>query len=327
MNIGLTYDLRSDYLKAGYSHEATAEFDREDTIDAIEQALQQLGYQTERIGHLKQLAACLVAGKRWDLIFNICEGLYGLGREAQVPALLDAYNISYVFSDVLVTALTLHKGMTKRVVRDLGIPTPDFCVVTKPSEIDTIDLPYPLFVKPVAEGSGKGITPHSKVTSPQALRDYCQLLLKIYQQPVLVETFLPGREFTVGIVGTGEDARALAVIEVLLLDEAEPEVYSYANKENYEKLINYVLTEEAVAQVCQQTALQAWRGLNCRDAGRVDLRLDHQGVPNFLEVNPLAGLHPQHSDLPILAARQGISYIELIQMIMDSAIKRIASDR
>ena len=158
MKIGITYDLRDDYLAEGYGEEETAEFDHPRTIAAIEEALQSLGYETERIGHIRALARRLVADERWDMVFNIAEGLRGFGREAQVPALLDAWNIPYTFSDPLLLSLTLHKGMTKRVIRDLGIPTPDFAVVETPEEIATVVLPFPLFAKPVAEGTGKGVT-------------------------------------------------------------------------------------------------------------------------------------------------------------------------
>lgn len=326
MKIGLTYDLKSDYLKAGYTKEQVAEFDQEATIDAIEGALQQLGHQTERIGHIKQLTAQLVTGNRWDLVFNICEGLHGIGREAQVPALLDAYQIPYVFSDVLVLSLTLHKAMAKHVVRDLKIPTPDFCIVASEQDIDLVELSYPLFAKPIAEGTGKGISAASKILHPQELRTHCQFLLHTFKQAVLVETFLPGREFTVGIVGTGKAARSIGTIEIILRGEAEQDVYSYLNKEQYEQLVRYVVPEKEIANKCEEVALQAWRGLNCRDGGRVDLRLDQTGIPHFLEVNPLAGLHPQHSDLPILATQQGITYVELIGMIMNSAIRRVSHE-
>ena len=157
MIVGLTYDLRDDYLKEGYSEEETAEFDAEVTIDAIDSTLQSLGFQTQRIGNIKSLVKALHGDQKWDLVFNICEGMYGIGREAQVPAILDAYKIPYVFSDPLVLALTLHKGHTKRVVRDFGIPTADFEVVNTLSDVEKVNLPYPLFVKPVAEGTGKGI--------------------------------------------------------------------------------------------------------------------------------------------------------------------------
>ena len=125
MKIGLTYDLRSDYLAAGYSEEETAEFDREDTIEAIENALSDLGHQPERIGHARRLVEALCQGHRWDLVFNIAEGMRGMGREAQVPAILDVYGIPYTFSDPLVMSLTLHKGMTKQILRDAGLPTAD----------------------------------------------------------------------------------------------------------------------------------------------------------------------------------------------------------
>ena len=202
MIIGLTYDLRSDYLKEGYSEEETAEFDRESTIAAIEAALQQLGYETDRIGHLRHLAARLVKGDRWDLVFNLTEGLHGTARESQVPAILDLYEIPYTFSDPLVLAVCLHKGLTKTVVGQAGLPTTPFVLVKKIEDVEAIDLPYPLFAKPVAEGTGKGITANSKIKDRDSLRRVCRELLASCRQPVLVETFLPGREFTVGILGS-----------------------------------------------------------------------------------------------------------------------------
>jgi D-alanine-D-alanine ligase len=323
MKIGLTYDLRSEYLAAGYGEEETAEFDRADTIDAIEGVLQELGHETDRIGHLKSLVQRLAAGDRWDFVFTIAEGLNGIGREAQVPALLDAYNIPYVFSDPLVCALTLHKGMTKRVIRDLGIPTTDFFVVERESDIAKVNLPYPLFAKPVAEGTAKGINAKSKLLSPADLDSACRHLLSTYRQPVLVEPFLPGREFTTGIVGTGDKARSVGTLEIILLDGAEPDVYSYINKERCEELVKYVLVDDAMARQAEAISLAAWRGLGCRDAGRIDLRADPRGQLHFLEVNPLSGLHPEHSDLPIICTQAGIPYRDLIRMIMESAMERV----
>jgi D-alanine-D-alanine ligase len=165
MKIGLTFDLRSDYLAAGYDELETAEFDRDDTIQAIEKALNKLGHDTDRIGHVRQLIDRLTRGDQWDLVFNIAEGLYGIGREAQVPAILDVYRIPYTFSDPLVMSLTLHKGMTKRVVRDAGIPTSDFRVIEKDGDESRVTFPPPFFIKPVAEGTGKGVTPHSIIHS------------------------------------------------------------------------------------------------------------------------------------------------------------------
>ncbi|HIJ78312.1 MAG: ATP-grasp domain-containing protein [Desulfobulbaceae bacterium] len=323
MKIGMTYDLRADYLAAGYGEEETAEFDRPDTIDAIEGALQALGHQTDRIGNLDSLVKRLAGGQRWELVFNITEGLYGFGREAVVPALLDAYRIPYTFSDPLMMSVTLHKATAKRVIRDLGIPTPDFALVRNLAEVEAVNLPYPIFAKPVAEGTGKGVTPVSKISSPDQLQTVCRDLLATYRQPVLVETFLPGREFTVGIVGNGDQARAIGVIEVILLANSEPDVYSYHNKEICEEVIEYRAVDDPEAREAVRVALEVWHGLDCRDAGRVDLRSDKQGRPNFIEINPIAGLHPEHSDLCIIATKFGISYQQLISDIVAAALKRV----
>ncbi len=323
MNIGITYDLRDDYLELGYSEEATAEFDRIDTIEAIETTLQQLNHQTERIGNIWNLTRQLCNGKRWDLVFNIAEGLHGIAREAQVPALLDAYNIPYTFSDPLVLALTLHKGMTKRVLRDLGIPTPAFTEIHDESDISKIDLPFPLFAKPIAEGTGKGISEHSIIHTQQELEKTCQHLLSEFRQPVLIEAYLPGREFTVGIVGTGSKARSVGVVEVTLNSNAEQGVYSYENKEDYDTKVNYLRVNDEMAQQAVEIAIAAWRGIGCRDAGRIDLRAAADGIPNLMEINPLAGVHPVRSDLPIICTQYGISYKQLFQMILESASERL----
>ncbi len=326
VSVGLTYDLRDAWLAEGYSHLETAEFDHADTIDSIVDALEQLGYKTDRIGNLKQLAARLVKGDRWDLVFNICEGMHGFGREAQVPALLDAYEIPYVFSDTLVCSVTLHKGMTKDVLRSAGVATPDFRLVKQPADIADVRLPYPLFAKPVAEGTGKGITATSKIENAAQLDKVCRRLLRNYKQPVLVERFLPGREFTVGIIGSGRKAKALATVEILLLAGADEDVYSYRNKEYCEELVHYqLLANSKLRREIEALAVRAWRVLGCRDAGRVDLRLDENGMPNVLEINPLAGIHPEHSDLPIMATQVGVSYKELIRRIMASALARCES--
>lgn len=326
MHIGLTYDLRQEYLAAGFSEDETAEFDRPDTVAAIEKTLQQLGHATDRIGHAKQLVSRLARGDEWDLVFNIAEGLGGIAREAQVPAMLDVYGIAYTFSDPLVMALTLHKGLTKSVVAAGGVPTPGFAVVEQPADIAKIDLPFPLFAKPVAEGTGKGVTPASKARDKAGLQAVCEHLLATYQQPVLVETYLPGREFTVGITGTGDRARAIGTLEIILLERAEADVYSYVNKEYCEERVDYRVNSadlDEQVRAAEEAALAAWRVLGCRDAGRVDLRCDAAGRPNFMEVNPLAGLHPEHSDLPILATKVGLPFVELIRQIVDSATPRI----
>jgi D-alanine-D-alanine ligase len=326
MKIGLTFDLRSEYLAAGFSELETAEFDRDDTVAAIEVALQYLGHRTDRIGSARRLIERLAAGDRWELVFNIAEGLNGIGREAQVPAILDVYGIPYTFSDPLVMSLTLQKAMTNHVVRDAGVPTADFILVRQPGDLDGLRFAPPYFVKPVAEGTGKGVSPASIVRSREALDGACRALLAQFRHGILVETYLPGREFTVGIVGTGPRAEAIGTIEVILLASAEPGVYSYTNKEHCEELVEYRLAESASdpqVHEAEAIALKAWRVLDCRDAGRVDLRSDAHGHPKFMEVNPLAGIHPQHSDLPIICTKVGMSYEHLIERIVASAQERI----
>lgn len=321
--IGVTYDLRSDYLAMGYGEEETAEFDSEITVDAICEALSSMGWRVSRIGNVKALAEALVAGERWDAVFNFSEGLRGLAREAQVPALLDAYDIPYVFSDALTLALSLDKSMAKRVVRDCGIPTPAFAVIEKVGDIRNLRLPYPLFLKPVAEGSGKGVNARSKVENAAALKRVAMDLLTRFRQPVLVETFLPGREFTVGILGTGGEANVFGVSEILPKEHWVGDGYGFENKDGYwQDKVDIVGADPASAKAAGKVALAAWRALRCRDGGRVDVRNDADGHPNFIEVNPVAGLRPEHSDMCLIAAREGLTHRELIGRIMDSFLKR-----
>jgi D-alanine-D-alanine ligase len=326
MRMGLTYDLQSEYLAQGYGEEETAEFDRDDTIEAIEGALAELGHQTERIGNARNLVKALARGATWDLVFNIAEGLHGVGREAQVPAILDVYGIPYTFSDPLVLSLTLHKGMTKRVIRDAGLATAPFLVVEPGESVPPVPFPPPYFVKPVAEGTGKGVSPESLVGREEDLAGVCTRLAERFHQPVLVEGFLAGREFTVGIVGTGSKAEALGAIEVVLGSRAEPGMYSYGNKKHYEDRVEYRLcrggNDPLIAQV-EALALSAYKALGCRDAGRVDVRCDGEGRPHFLEINPLAGIHPVISDLPIICSLLKIPYVSLIGRIVASALERV----
>jgi D-alanine-D-alanine ligase len=322
MKMGITYDLRDDYLIRGFSPEDAAEFDSRTTIEAIAAALATLGHTVDLIGGIIPLTERLAAGDRWDMVFNIAEGWRGLSREAQVPALLDAYGIAYTFSDPVVLGLCLHKGLAKSVCRDAGVPTADFQVVATPEDIRSIRLPLPLFAKPVGEGTGKGVGPYSVLRSAEDVESVCAALLDRYEQPILVERFLPGREYTVGILGSGRKARAVGTLEIELRPASEKDVYSYQNKEQCEELVDYRLAPAAVAAQAEEIALKAWRSLGCLDGGRVDLREDDRGRLCFLEVNPLAGLHPTHSDLPILCRMRDISYLELIAAILEAANQR-----
>lgn len=323
MLIGLTYDLKDDYLKEGYEPELVSECDSIVTIDAIQQTLSNLGYETVRIGNIKALVAYLAQGKRCDLVFNIAEGLHGMLRESQVPALLDAYRIPYVFSDSFVLAVCLHKAFAKQVVRNAGVLTADFALISEDAQCADLALPYPVFAKPVAGGTGIGITQASVIENPDQLKTVVSNLLAAYQQPVLVETYLCGREFTVGITGEGEASSVVGAMEIMVDAQCDKGIYSYKTKQEYLQYARYQAVGEADRLATSKVALAAWKALGCRDGGRVDVKMDSQGNVHFLEVNPLAGLHPIDSDLPILSRMHGISYEALIKRIMDAACKRL----
>jgi D-alanine-D-alanine ligase len=176
-------------------------------------------------------------------------------------------------------------------------------------DIEKCNLNYPLFIKPVSEGTGKGITEKSLVNSEPELKEMAQYLLKRFDQPALVEEYLPGREFTVGVIGSGDEAVAIGGMEIEF-------------KENYQIFCKYIPMASEFAEECKTVALNVWKALGGVDAGRVDIKADRNGRVCFMEVNPLAGLHPVHSDLPILSNMIGIKYQALMEMIVNSAVKR-----
>jgi len=319
MKVGLTYDLRSWYIDRGYSMDETAEFDKQETVDALAQAIELIGYQTELIGNAFQLIEALAAGHKWDLVFNIAEGLYGDGRESVVPAILDQYRIPYVFSGPVIMGVSLNKHLAKLVVESAGVPVSPGMLLHKTTDIDKCHLEYPLFVKPVSEGTGKGITAKSLVKSREELKNMVEWILSEFHQPALVEEYLPGREFTVGVIGYGDEAVAIGGMEVTCADNLP---YSVEVKENYQNYCSYKPLDADIVGECKSVALGAWKALDAVDAGRVDLKIDRDGRICFIEANPLAGLNPVHSDLPILARMYGIEYQALIEMIMVAAIKR-----
>ena len=322
INIGLTFDLKSDYLEMGFSQEEVAEFDSPETIDALDNTLKSLGYNVIRIGNIFNLVKFLGSGKKFDLAFNICEGMYGIAREAQVPCLLDAYRIPYVFSEPDILNLTLDKSITKVLLQDAGIPTAPFKVIHQIEDLEKIDLSFPLFVKPVAEGTSKGIDGHSIIENSFDLKKSVSYLLDSFKQPVLVESFLPGREFTVGVLGDGEDTRAIGAMEIILNKDTPHPIYSYTVKKDWEKYVSYKISEDPIARECCLAAVKSWKRIKGKDAGRIDFRVDSKGIPNLIEVNPLAGLNPTYSDLPILSRLKGMDYRDLIEQIMNSALKR-----
>ena len=326
MKIGLTYDLKDDYKDAGLDLETIAELDTIDTVEGIEAALQAIGLETVRIGHIKNLVIKLAAGERWDLVFNITEGLYGVAREAQVPALLEAYQIPCTFSDAAAMSLMLDKGMTKLALREHGIATAPFKVVKSASDLADINLPYPLFAKPLAEGTGKGINAKSRIENAAQLKATCEHLLQRFNQPVLVETFLPGREFTVGMLGMSETTHVIGIMEIVVAEKQGAGNYGYANKTDWFDHISYHLLDQkkepALFKAVHAIAIASWNALNCRDGGRLDIRCDENGVPHVLEINPLAGLRPGFSDLVVLCGMAGMDHPALIRNIVMETLRR-----
>jgi D-alanine-D-alanine ligase len=319
MKVGLTYDLRSWYLDRGYSMEDTAEFDKQETVDAITTALTKMGFEPEPVGNAFLLIDALASGKRWDFVFNISEGLYGDGRESVVPAILDQYRIPYAFSGPVIMGVSLNKYLTRLIVASAGVPVSPGMLISKIEDVKKCKLRYPLFIKPVSEGTGKGITKKSLLNTESDLKQMVKWILTRFDQPALVEEYLPGREFTVGIVGTGEEAVAIGGMEI---ECAENLPYSVEVKENYQHFCKYKPIENDFAEESKTVALNVWKAIGAVDAGRVDLKTDRNGRICFMEANPLAGLHPVHSDLPILSRMGGIEYQTLMEMIVKSSLKR-----
>jgi D-alanine-D-alanine ligase len=254
------------------------------------------------------------------MVFNIAEGLYGDGRESVVPAILDQYKIPYVFSGPVIMGLSLNKHIAKLVVSAAGVPVSPGNLISGLKDLEKCKLQFPLFVKPVSEGTGKGITEKSLVNSPAELNKMVEWILSEFRQPALVEEYLPGREFTVGIIGYGDEAVAIGGMEVICANNLP---YSVEVKENYQNYCTYKPLDPDIIDECKSVALGAWRALDAVDAGRVDLKADRNGKICFIEANPLAGLNPVHSDLPILSRMYGIDYQTLLEMIMKAALKRI----
>jgi D-alanine-D-alanine ligase len=325
MRVGLTYDLKEEHpLSDDVPPDFAAEFDTEQSIAELEAAITRCGHQVNRIGNVYDLIRFVVDGKSADIVFNMAEGLWGRARESQVPAILEAYRIPYTGSDPLTMAICLDKGMTKRVWRGDGLPTPDFVVVSDVPDVDRgEDLPeFPLFVKPVHEGSSKGIAVESIVDTREQLRDRVAWALRWYRQPVLIEEFLSGREFTAGILGNGTAARVLEVGEVLLV--ASDRVHGAEQKEQWRARVPEKLgrVEPDLKGTLSDLALRAYHAVGCRDVGRIDLRLDKRGEPQLLEINPVAGLYPDRSSLPIVARMAGLSFDDLVGEIIAQAARR-----
>jgi len=325
LRVGITYNLKKDFSPAqDQPVDASEEFDAEETIDAIRNVLEGDGHEVVKLGGDHQLLDRL-RHDRIDFVFNIAEGLEGRNREAHIPALLEFLRIPYTGSDPLTLSLTLDKSMAKRIVRSERIPTPSFKKVERVEDLQGLDLQYPLFVKLCYEGSSKGVRLDSKILSPLLLEEKVKWLLENYHSPVLIEEFVSGPEFTVGILGN-ESPHILGVMQIEIKGIPPGEaIYSLEVKRDWEERVRYHCPppmDQKLLRRIEDVALQSYRLLECRDVSRVDLRLGKDGTPYFLEINPLPGLSPVYGDLPIMAERMGWGYDKLVKTIFHHALKR-----
>jgi D-alanine-D-alanine ligase len=327
--VGITYNLKKDFSRQeNQPIDFLEEFDSEETIDAIRKVLESEGHEVIKLGgdtglidRLRQTSV--------DIVFNIAEGLQGRNREAHIPALLEYLNIPYTGSDPLTLSLTLDKAMAKRVVMSQNIPTPRFIKVERMEDLDGLDLRYPLFVKLCYEGSSKGVRLDSKILDSQSLEEKARGLLKTYGSPLLVEEFVKGPEFTVGVLGN-EDPFILGVMQIEIKGSPpEESIYSLEIKREWEEKVRYhcpPFVDQNLLRKIEEVALRSYRALDCRDVSRVDIRVGEDKTPYFLEINPLPGLSPVYGDLVIMARSMGWDYAELVKTILHHALKRYGMD-
>lgn len=318
MKILLAYDRWSGFSRhEDVPEDFGAEFDDEKTIQALVQAMRAGGHDAGRLPVDEDFCQRL-RESRPDMVFNIAEGTRGPSRESLVPAWLDHAGIPYTGSDGLVLGCTLDKALAKTLVRADGVRTVPFQRVSDPEELNVDRLQFPVFVKPNGEGSSMGIRENSLVESAAELRKRVEWVLRDYQQDCLVEEFAPGREFCVGLLGN-EDPEVLPVVEV----RSASSFYSYEHKSRHEKeLICPADIPEDMKDEMRRMALMTYRSLRCRDLARVDLKLDRNGRPSFLEINPLPGLSPDYSIYPHQGRTAGYSYEQMISRIIESARNR-----
>ena len=311
MRLGLTYNLKPEDA----SGDRFEEFDSIETIESLEAALRANGHEPIRLGWGMEMLDAL-ARERVDGVFNIAEGIGGRGRESQVPATLEMLGIPCSGSDAVAIGITLDKALAKLLAKASGIATAPWACLR--SAATKLPLSYPLFAKPSCEGSSMGITASSLCRDTSQLDAAIERLLPY--GPVLVEEFLPGDEYTAGIV----DGEVIGVMQVVPRQDDGPFIYSIDVKRDYRNRVEYRFVD---APDVAQVALDVWRAFGLRDVARVDVRRDRDGVPNFVEVNPLPGVHPINSDLVILAKGFGWTYEQLIGRVIDAAARRWNASR
>jgi D-alanine-D-alanine ligase len=297
----------------------TAEFATAWEVEQVAATLAELGHQVTVIGDMAALVRFLGCGGAVDLVFNYAAGARGRAREAQVPALLEALRVPCTGADAFTLTICIDKAIIKRLWRDAGLPTPPFRLVHDAAGLAGAGGElggFPLFVKPAREGSSKGISPRSIVYSEAALAEQAALLLASYP-PLLVEPYLPGREYSVGVLGSGPMAEALGVVEIM--HSAAPLV-DVLGKKAWTPQTFQPVVDSAQRCALRELGLQAYRAVGCRAIGRVDVRMDYAGNPQLLEINPNPGLHPTRSAMPAVARLAGLSYADLIARIVDQAV-------
>ncbi len=323
LRVGLTYNLKKHENLSNEDDEA--EYDDMDTVNAIKNALEKAGCEVCLMEATSRIVN-IIQEKDVDIVFNFAEGLKGRGRESQIPALLNMLCIPFTGSDETTLAVALDKALAKRVVASENIRTPKFQVFFSGKDKLNRKLKFPLIVKPNAEGSSKGIIDTSVANNEDELYRLVARIIDNYDQPAIVEEFIEGREFTVGMLGNGDDVEILPVMEITFDHTRGTGFYSYNVKKNSEKLTSYTCPAHLTAKeekMIRNFAFRIFDILECKDVARIDLRLSRMdGKPYFLEINPLPGLIDGYSDLTIIAKSAGMEYKDLIKRILNEALKR-----
>jgi D-alanine-D-alanine ligase len=323
LRVGFTFNVKRIKPEIDGRKDEEAEYDPPATIQAVREAIAAAGHEVVDLEATPELPNVL-ATNPVDLVFNMAEGIKGRNREAAVPALLELLDIPYSGSDPAALSIALDKALAKRIVRQHGILTPNFITLSTGKERLPRDLRYPLIVKPVAEGSSKGVHGTSVVDNEAELREAAREMIAKYDQPALVEDYISGREFTVGLLGERRP-KVLPPMEVVFLSGDQHPVYSFEYKQDSSSKIRYDVPaklEPPQLRALERAARECFIALGCRDVARVDFRMDEQGKVYFLECNPLPGLTPGWSDLVLIAKAAGIEYNALISEILSGAIRR-----
>jgi len=328
LRIGFTFNVKRVDTKGG--NDAEAEYDAPETIDAIREALESYGHQVLPFEATAELPRQLMETPV-DLVFNIAEGVAGRNREAAVPALCELMGIPYTGSDAATLSIALDKALSKRVLLQHGILTAEFQLMETGRERLSPKLKFPLIVKPNQEGSSKGVSASASVVDDDAaLRAVVRELIDRYRQPALIEVYIPGREFTVGLLGDRRP-RVLPPMEILFKDKSNQRpVYDFQIKQEWEKHVSYQCPAElspAELKAIERVTRETFAALDCRDVSRVDLRMTAKGELYVIEVNPLPGLTPGYSDLCLIAKAAGIEYRTLIGEILEGGLKRLREKR